>query len=94
MISPENELDFQELRVVGAMHNAIDGMVRLLNDVQRFGFRLTSLHLQTQDGMAAEIAMTIAVPAIWDPAQVLSRLTRHEAVLSLSVKDDLNPMRS
>jgi hypothetical protein len=49
MVSLENETDFRELHVVGAMHNAVDGTVRLLNDFQRFGFRLTALRLHTQD---------------------------------------------
>lgn len=93
MTSADIDTHFRELRVVGAVHDAVDGTVRLLNDFQRFGFRLTSLHLQTRDGIAAEIAMTIAVPAIWESAQVLSRLTRQTAVLSLTIADDVNPMR-
>ena len=80
------EPSYRELSVVGSMDNAIDGTTRLLCDVQRFGFRLSSLSVQMLPGQRAEISMTIAVPAVSDPAQVLSRLARHTALLSLNLK--------
>lgn len=86
MKEPCVETNYRELSVVGSMDNAIDATTRLLCDVQRFGFRLSSLSVQALHGARAEISMTIAVPAISDPAQVLSRLARHTALLSLSLK--------
>jgi hypothetical protein len=80
------EPSYRELSVIGSMDNAIDGTTRLLCDVQRFGFRLSSLSVEMLQGARAEISMTIAVPAISDPVQVLSRLARHTTLLSLRLK--------
>jgi hypothetical protein len=80
------EPSYRELSVIGSMDNAIDGTTRLLCDVQRFGFRLSSLSVEMLEAERAEISMTIAVPAMSDPAHVLSRLARHTALLSLRLK--------
>lgn len=86
MTEPYAEPHFRELNVVGLMENAIDGTTRLLCDVERFGFRLSSLSVQMRQGPRAEISMTIAIPALSDPEQVLSRFARHTAVQFLSLK--------
>lgn len=81
------ELAFKGLSVVGTVANAIDGTSRLLCDVERFGLRISALQLQADDGAHAKISMTILVPADSDPHQLLSRLMRHTAVLSLALED-------
>ena len=93
MLLTDTQPCFRELRVVGAMDDAIDGTARLLLDLQRFGFRLSSLSLEAPPGKEAHIVVTIAVPAESDSEQVLGRLARHTAVRSLRVDNDVTTVR-
>lgn len=78
MIDPAS----QELNFVGTMSDAFDGTARLLCDIQRFGFRLSSLCVLTER-QGVEFAVTVSVPKDSDPGQILSRFSRHVAMLSL-----------
>jgi hypothetical protein len=85
MIFLEGAMADKELEFNGAVANAIDGTVRLLGDIERFGLRLASLRLQVSEGTAAEIFVSLAAPADCDPEQLRLRFARHCAVLSLSL---------
>jgi hypothetical protein len=63
--------------------DAVDGAVRLLNDVQRFGFRIRALRVDGLEGQSASICVTIAIPPKTDASQIRSRLARHPTVLLL-----------
>ena len=75
-------------RVQAVVDDAYDGVIRLLNDVQRFGYGLLEMTVaQAEDLMS--ISMTLAPPAHADARLLAARLGRHLTVVRVEARDTL-----
>ena len=60
-----------------------DASIRLLNDAQRFGAELLSLHFTAAERI---LSLTIRVPSESDPRNLADRLWRHRAVVPVNTE--------
>ncbi len=67
------------------LSDAVDGVLRLLTDIAKFGFRILELHVVSEAGGEARVLMRIATPRGTDAANISSRLARHVCVITLRV---------
>ena len=68
-----------------SVHDAYDGLVRLLIDAQRFGWTLTELRATSRPDSSAEIRLVVATPAGVEQGGLAARLARHPSVAAVQV---------
>src|SRR4051812_21893899 len=56
----------REVVVSAVVHDAYDGLIRVLGDAQRFGFELRASTLETEADGSASVRITLSVPAHLD----------------------------
>lgn len=74
-----------EFRIAATVSNSHDGLSRLLGDVERFGFRLTSLNLETT-GSLNRIEMRFGADEVSCDV-VRARLSRHPCISQLNATE-------
>jgi hypothetical protein len=75
----------REVTVQATLNDVYDGLIRLLGDIQRFGFGLSALTLATATGSPAVATIIISAPTRIDTRLIAARLARHPAVISADV---------
>lgn len=73
------------LKFESVVSDPYDGSVRLLIDVQRFGFELLSFCVKSKGSAEATIELSVTVDATADPSLIRSRLARHPSVKSMNL---------
>ena len=63
------------------VHDPYDGVIRLLNDAQRYGCELVRLQLHVNKQDETVLSASLALPKGVDRGNVLDRISRHYAVL-------------
>jgi hypothetical protein len=81
---PERQMNDVVLRAT--FGDCCDGLVRVVDDVQRFGLRLRSLIFACEDGEAAVATIGLSIPSNADAGFVAMRLARHPSVTSVEVE--------
>lgn len=74
---------YRDLAFSAVVTDAFDGAIRLLSDVQRFGFRIRAFHVGEMALEGVSVQMTLAVPQETDDLHICSRMARHATVVSL-----------
>jgi len=80
---PERQM--QDVVLRATFGDCCDGLVRIVDDVQRFGLRLRSLIFACEDGEAAVATIGLSIPGDADAGFVAMRLARHPSVTSVEV---------
>ena len=75
-------------RVEAVVDDAYDGVIRLLNDAQRFGYGLLGMAVAEAEDLMS-ISMTLAPPAHADARLLAARLARHLTMVRVEVRDVL-----
>jgi hypothetical protein len=70
----------RETTVEAILDDPYDGAIRILGDMQRFGFELRSMALATRVDGAMSLTATFGVPVTADVQLIAARLARHPAV--------------
>ena len=78
-------------RVEAVVDEAYDGVVRLLNDVQRFGYGLLGMAVAEAEGLMS-VSMTLAPPSQADARLLEARLGRHLTVVQVKARDEFDAM--
>lgn len=73
----------QRVMITASTSDAYDGLVRLLADVQRFGFALVEVSSSLQDDARTAIRMIIETDGVSDCADIGFRLARHPALTAV-----------
>ena len=81
---PERQMHDVVLRAT--FGDCCDGLVRVVDDVQRFGLRLRSLIFACEDGAAAVATIGLSIPRDADAGLIAMRLARHPSVTSVEVE--------
>ncbi|SFC09972.1 hypothetical protein SAMN05428997_10461 [Bosea sp. CRIB-10] len=68
-----------------SVHDAYDGLVRLLVDAQRFGWTLTELQATSRPDSSADIRLVVAAPQGIGRDVIAARLARHPSVAKVVV---------
>src|SRR6202000_3006512 len=89
---PERQMRDVILRATFA--DCCDGLVRVVDDVQRFGLELRSLIFAREPGEAAVATIGLAIPFDADAGFVAMRLARHPSVTSVEVERNGNTSQS
>ena len=76
-------------RVEAVVDDAYDGVVRLMNDAQRFGYGLLGMAVGEAEGLMS-VSMTLAPPAHADARLLAARLARHLTVVRVEARDTLS----
>jgi hypothetical protein len=69
-----------------ALRDCCNGLVRLVDDVQRFGLRLQTLVLACADDEAAVATIGLSIPHNADADFIAMRLASHPSVASIEVQ--------
>ncbi len=77
-------------RVEAVVEDAYDGVIRLLNDAQRFGYGLLGMAVTEVEGLTC-VSLTLASPPQADARLLASRLGRHPAVVQVEARDVFSP---
>jgi hypothetical protein len=71
---------FPTIRLTALVSDSIDGMIRILGDVQRFGLHV--VHCEMHDlGGDSEIVLTLASDGMVGMENLCARLSRHPCML-------------
>ena len=74
--------------VEAVVDDAYDGVIRLLNDTQRFGYGLLGMAVAEAEGLMS-VSMTLAPPAHADARLLAARLARHLTVVRVEAHNTL-----
>lgn len=70
------------------------GLVRVLEDVQRFGLQLQTLNLARGDDEAAVATISLSIPCSAHAGVIATQLARHPSVPSVEVQRDCSAPQS
>ncbi|WP_191058261.1 hypothetical protein [Geminicoccus harenae] len=89
---PSAAADRTTLEVQAILTDAYDGMIRVLNDAQRFGLELVATVLE-EAGSEARLRLVLTTAAPVTPEVLRARLARHPCVRQVEVsRKDRSPM--
>lgn len=73
----------RELAISLVVTDAVDAAARLLNDAQRFGLAIRSVHIEVAQADRASIRLAVKEPQDINVEQMCARLARHHSVVSI-----------
>ncbi|HWL68237.1 MAG TPA: hypothetical protein VNS22_07605 [Geminicoccus sp.] len=89
---PSSAADRTTFEVRAILIDAYDGMIRVLNDAQRFGLELVATLLE-EAGNEAELRMVLVASAPVTPEVLRARLARHSCLRQVEVsRRDRTPL--
>jgi hypothetical protein len=68
------------IQLTALVSDSIDGMIRILGDLQRFGLHMVRCEMHALGG-ASEIVLTLATNGMGDMENLCARLSRHPCML-------------
>lgn len=77
-----------------ALRDCCNGLVRVVDDIQRFGFELRTLVLARGDDDAAVATIVVSIPSEADADLLVMRLGRHPSVASVAIERDFGAAQS
>ena len=89
---PEQQMRDVVLRTV--LGDCCSGLVRVLDDVQRFDLKLQTLILAPGDDQAAVATISLSIPCGLNAGLIATRLARHPSVTSVEVQRDCSAPQS
>jgi hypothetical protein len=84
-----------ELQIRAVAEDGFDGAIRILNDLQRFGFVLSSLTIRKDDDAAYgyfKLQLAIGTRPDAVPDDLAGRLSRHPGVVSVQAAPDFEAL--
>ena len=81
---PEGHVQGNVIEIRARILHVFDGVTRLLGEVERAGYRLRNLALDTE-GASSAVTLSILVPDGTDLTFLAARLSRHPAVVEARV---------
>jgi hypothetical protein len=89
---PEQQMHDVVLRAT--LGDCCSGLIRLVDDVQRFGLQLRTLILARGDDEAAVATISLSIPCSANAGFIATRLARHPSVASVEVQRDCSAPQS
>jgi hypothetical protein len=82
---------YKTMMVRAATNDPIEGAMRILGDIQRFGLSVQTFALEAGDDRASRLLMTLSGPAGLDEDQLRARFHRHPCISSVQMEESARP---